>query len=174
MNNCLFSQTQYRWGLAGGVNAARLINSTEDTKPINGFHVGLIGEAKYNNHFGIKLGALSSSKGSIFKEKDNLNQIHEKEFKLTYVDIPILANWYFLKVFSFQIGTQTSFLLNAEYQGDSVKNKLKITDISMVSGIGFDAYVLNAAIRYNYGLLDIGSGIGKNSVLQITLGLWIK
>jgi len=138
------SQSIFRWGIVGGINASKIIADTK-TKSLNGFHVGLIGEIKTPTHYGFEADVLVSSKGTII---EGVNANLEKTnfyYKLNYLDVPIVIKRYFLKVFNVQAGPQFSYLLTAK-----------------------------ASIRYNYGITEIGDMNGRFSILQITLGIWVN
>lgn len=169
----MLAQTEFNWGAVGGVNAAKILTNSA-TKPINGFHAGLITEFKFPIELGIETDVLFSSKGTRV-EVTNINLEKENwEYKLSYIDVPVLAKLYFLKVLNLQVGPQASYLMSADYNGTNVKDNLNAFDFGLVGGVGLDVYVLHTSLRYNYGLTDIDSKDGRNSVLQISLGLWVK
>lgn len=167
------SQSVYRWGIVGGVNASKIIADTK-TKSLNGFHVGLIGEIKTPTHYGFEADVLVSSKGTVI---EGLNANLEKTnfyYKLNYLDVPIVVKRYFLKVFNVHAGPQFSYLLTANFKDEDVKSKLNAFDLALVAGLELDVKVAKASIRYNYGITEIGDMNGRFSVLQITLGIWVN
>lgn len=167
------SQSIFRWGLVGGINASKIVADTK-TKSLNGFHAGLIGEIKTPIHYGFEADVLISSKGTAV---EGLNANLENTifyYKLNYLDCPILVKRYFLKVLNVQAGPQFSYLLTANFKDEDVKSKLNAFDLALVAGLELDAKVAKASIRYNYGITEIGEMNGINSVLQITLGIWIN
>jgi hypothetical protein len=173
LGQTMLAQTEFNWGAVGGVNAAKILTSSK-TKPINGFHAGLITEFKFPKNFGIETDVLFSSKGTRIEVTNIAQQKERWEYKLSYIDVPVLAKLYFLKVFNLQVGPQASYLMSADYNGTNVKDQLNTFDFGVVGGVGLDVWVLHTSLRYNYGLTDIDSKDGKNSVLQISLGLWVK
>lgn len=167
------SQAVYRWGLVGGINASKIVTDTR-TKSLNGYHGGLIGEIKNQTNWGIELDALVSSKGTRVEDLKSNLETTILDYKLTYLDFPVLVKKYFLTVINVQAGPQLSYLVSANYDGTDVKSNLNSLDLALVAGLGIDVKVAKASIRYNYGVTEIGNNSGKNSVLQITLGIWVN
>ena len=166
------SQTIYRWGIVGGINASKIIAETK-TKSLNGYHGGLIAEIKTPLGIGFEANALISSKGTVVESLNSKLEKTNLDYKLTYLDFPIVVKKYFLTVFNVQAGPQFSYLLSANLDGNNTKQNLNSFDLSAVIGLELDAKVAKASIRYNYGITDVGNKVGHNSVLQITLGIWI-
>lgn len=167
------SQSIFRWGIVGGINASKIIADTK-TKSLNGYHGGVIAEIKTPNGIGFEADALLSSKGTVVESLNSNLQKTNSDYKLTYLDFPIVVKKYFLTVFNVQAGPQFSFLLNANLDNKDMKPNLNSFDLAAVAGLELDAKVAKASIRYNYGITNVGNKIGHNSVLQITIGIWVK
>ncbi|MCB0380178.1 MAG: PorT family protein [Flavobacteriales bacterium] len=167
------SQSVFRWGLVGGINASKVVSDTK-TKSLNGYHGGLIAEIKTPTDWGFEVDALMSSKGTRIEGLNSNLETALLDYKLNYLDFPVLVKKYFLSVINVQAGPQFSYLLSANYDGNDVKSNLHSFDLAAVVGLGIDVKVAKASIRYNYGLTEIGKGDGHNSVLQITLGIWVN
>jgi len=166
------AQSVFRWGLVGGINASKVVSDTK-TKSLNGYHGGLIAEIKTPSEWGFEVDALMSSKGTRIEGLNSNLETALLDYKLNYLDFPVLVKKYFLTVFNIQAGPQFSYLLSANYDGEDVKSDLHSFDLALVAGLGIDVKVAKASIRYNYGVTEIGKGDGHNSVLQITLGIWV-
>ena len=163
------AQGTFKFGVAGGINVADL-STDQTTKTLTGFHAGLLSEVKFPVKLGVEAGLLYAVKGAK-TESFNSNFIDNK---LSYIDIPIVVKIYTLKVLSFQLGPQYSYLLSATSDGTDVKDNLNASDISAIAGIGLDVSKFRASIRYNFGLTEISDGGEKNNVIQATVGFWIK
>ena len=163
------AQNVFKFGVAGGLNVSK-IASSNDSKSLIGYHGGLITEIKLPIELGVEADVLLSTKGGAIEvlSQDNL------DYKLMYLDIPVVVKLYMLKVINIQAGPQFSYLLSAKFDGVDVKDNLNASDIAIVGGLGLDVTKIHAAIRYNYGLTNIGAGDGKNNVIQVSLGFWIK
>lgn len=166
------AQGTFKFGIAGGANIAD-ISSKSDSKFLPGFHAGLKSEIKLPVKLGIEIDALYSLKGASYEYSKNA-KTEQADFKMAYIDIPVIAKIYTLKVVSLQLGPQVSYLLSAKYDGVDVKETLNSIDLGAVAGLGLDVSKFNAAIRYNLGLTEISDGSGKNKVIQVSLGFWIK
>ncbi|MGE0561430.1 MAG: porin family protein [Flavobacteriales bacterium] len=167
------SQSIFRWGLVGGINASKIVSDSK-SKSLNGYHGGLIAEIKTPTSIGFEIDALMSSKGTRMEGLNSNLETALLDYKLNYLDFPVLVKKYFLTVINVQAGPQFSYLLSADYDGTDMKSNLNEFDLALVAGLGIDVKVAKASIRYNYGVTEIGKGDGYNSVLQITLGIWVN
>lgn len=172
-NLSMNAQNLFKFGVAGGLNVSK-ITSDKDSKTLNGFHAGLITEVKLPVTFGFETDVLYSTKGGVYDGFNNNLEPTDWDYNLSYVDVPILAKLYILKVINIQAGPQFSYLLSGKFNETNVKDDLKSMDISAVAGIGVDVTKIHVAVRYNYGLTNIGDGDGKNNVIQASVGYWIK
>ena len=105
--------------------------------------------------------------------------------KLTYLNFPILANYYVAPGLAIKAGVQPGFMLGAKQKAklleggtwydfdESGTDGMKKFDLSIPLGLSyeFDDFVIDA--RYNLGLTnvnDLGSAKVKNSVIMLTVG----
>lgn len=167
------AQNVFKFGIAGGLNISKM-NAETSSKSLTGFHGGLITEIKLPIELGVEADVLISTKGGVYEGYDSNFQPKDVDFKLMYVDVPVLAKLYILKVINIQAGPQFSYLLSAKYDGIDVKDNFNSMDIAVVAGLGLDVSKLHGAVRYNYGVTNIGPGDRKNSVIQVSVGYWIK
>ena len=170
------AQNIFKFGLAGGLNVSK-ITSDKDSKTLNGFHGGLISEFKLPIKLGFEADILYSTKGGVYDGFNTNLQPTDWNYIISYIDVPIVAKFYILKVMNIQAGPQFSYLLSGKYDGTDVKDDLKSIDMAIVAGLGLDVSKIHVAIRYNYGLTNISNlsnGDGKNNVIQASLGFWIK
>ena len=122
------------------------------------------------------------------KAKDN-PLMQDFSWTTTYLNIPILANYYIVKGLAIKAGIQPGFLLSskAKYQENkgglwvdfenTSTDNMKKFDLSIPMGLSyeFSNFVIDA--RYNLGLMKIAKdsesftdGDAKNSVIMLTVG----
>ena len=165
--------------MAGG-NLATL---TGDVDGAN-MKLNLVGGAEFvyniSNQFGISAGALFSMQGA---EMDDNSSMKDRKSTLTYLNVPILANYYVASGLAIKAGVQPGFLLgrkdtytdlrkhvDVEYTGTDGMKKL---DFSIPFGLSyeFSDFIIDA--RYNLGLtniFDTSSVNVKNGVIMLTVG----
>lgn len=146
--------------------------------------LGLVGGAEFgykmSDPFAITAGLLVSMQGNAFKDN---NYMKDEKNTLTYLNIPILANYYVAPGLAIKAGVQPGFLLSRKWKGEenidgkwvkfdeSGTDGLKKFDLSIPIGLSYEIsdFVIDA--RYNLGLTKIVEHYdGKNSVIMLTLG----
>jgi len=146
--------------------------------------VGFVGgvEAEYGvaENFGIAFGVLYSMEGAKAKAgKASGNGIGlalvDANYNLSYINIPILAQFYPVKGLAIKAGIQPAFKASAKVSADGEKTKLedvKGFNLSIPVGLSYEyaKFVLDA--RYNIGLTKLvkEADQGRNSTFAITLG----
>ena len=173
------AQQQVKFGPKAGINLASM-SGQDDAEMKIGFHVGAVAEIKFSDTFSIQPELLYSAQGSKSKSSDDVKLNND------YINIPIMAKYYFVEGFSVEAGPQIGFLMKAEASnGDAtvdMKDYYKSIDFGLGIGLAYDlpqGLFVNA--RYNIGLSKIGEDqtIGnitieaddvKNSVIQIGVG----
>lgn len=159
-----------------GVTLSNL-TSTDDSK----MRLGLAGGAEFgyclSDNFAVTAGALVSMQGCNLDD----NRFKDYSTTLSYVNIPVLANYYVIPGLAIKAGIQPGFLISHKTKyTDAVNGKehehtetdgLKKVDVSIPIGLSyeFSNFVIDA--RYNLGLTKIfDDGDAKNSVFMLTLG----
>ena len=146
--------------------------------------LGLVGGAEFgykmSDPFAITAGLLVSMQGNAFKDN---NYMKDEKNTLTYLNVPILANYYVAPGLAIKAGVQPGFLLSRKWKGEenidgkwvkfdeSGTDGLKKFDLSIPIGLSYEIsdFVIDA--RYNLGLTKIVEHYdGKNSVIMLTLG----
>ena len=107
----------------------------------------------------------------------------KNQTKLAYLNIPIVANYYFAKGIAFKAGIQPGFLLSKKKKIDAygsnlsfeteIKEDLESFDFSIPLGISYESDNVVIDGRYNLGVTKInkkGNESYKNSVIQFTIG----
>lgn len=152
--------------------------------------LGFVGGAEFgyqlSDPFAVTAGVLVSMQGAAMKNSEGIKDV---KTTLTYLNIPILANYYIIPGLAIKAGIQPGFLLSAKHKGsfydgakwydmdESGTDGMKKLDLSIPMGLSyeFSDFVIDA--RYNLGLTKIikdDDGVigtdGKNSVIMLTVG----
>ncbi len=163
--------------IKAGVNFAS-INSESDafTSRIS-FHAGFGIESELNDNFYLAPEVLFSSQGAKVKNGSEL------EFRLNYVNLPVMFRYYPDRTFFLEAGPQAGILVSAR-QGsgsgnDSNVSNIKGQDYGFNLGLGLKSKsVIGINARYYFGLRDIndyefGEKL-KNGVFQISLSFYLN
>ena len=171
---------ELHFGIKGGLNFATIGGDDTDGLDMRtSFHLGALMEIKLNEKFSIQPEALYSGQGTSGKE-DGL----DIELKLDYINIPIMAKYYFTESFNIEAGPQFGFMVSSKAESDGVEVDLdefdlfKDFDLSLGVGAGYKFgpnFFVGA--RYNFGLSNIyddsnfdDNSSNQNMVLQISAG----
>ena len=142
--------------------------------------IGLVGGAEFGyqiaDPFALTVGALFSMQGA---KADDTNFIKDASTTLTYLNIPVMANYYIIPGLAIKAGVQPGFLVSQKTKikttlGDvenSDSEGFKKFDFSIPLGLSyeFSDFVIDA--RYNLGLTKVfDNGKCKNSVIMLTIG----
>ena len=174
------------------VKTHSLSKDTESGSLKSEFAIGLEAEYGLAEKFSVAAGVLYSRQGTdlgevrVFGNPDgSVSEGWDKyQISLGYLNIPVVANFYFAKGWAIKAGIQPGFLLSAKRKVDGLgatksedvdlKDTSKSFDLSIPLGI---SYEFNNHIvidgRYNLGVTKInknGEQSCKNGVIQLTLG----
>jgi hypothetical protein len=169
-----------------GLNLATM-TKTDDSKMRVGLAAGVEGEYGVAENFSVTAGVLYSMQGVKFTDSGNIygnNVKMDLTYKLDYINIPILANYYIVKGLAVKAGIQPAFKASAKVEvegsaGGSSASKSGTLDgvkgfcLSIPFGLSYEYsdFVLDA--RYNFSVTDALSVMGetsRNSVFQLTIG----
>lgn len=148
------------------------------------FKLGLVGGAEFgyniSDAFAVTAGALFTMQGAKIDDDESFK---DRSATTTYINVPILANYYIVPGLAIKAGVQPGFLISAKEKGSeningtwidfdvSGTDGYKKVDISIPVGLSyeFSDFVIDA--RYNFGLTKIADlGDSKNSVIMLTIG----
>ena len=149
-------------------------NNTDDTKARVGLVVGPEFEYYLTNKFSIAGALLYSQQGA---EQDKV----DVTYKLDYINVPIVANFYVLKGLALKAGLQPGFNVNAKIDAGkgteqgNFEDAVKKFDLSIPVGLSYEFYNFVLDARYNLGLTKIFDEDkinldSKNLTFQLTLG----
>lgn len=170
--------------MAGGT-LATLTNSDGLAKMKFGFVGGAEFGYQVSNEFALTAGVLASMQGA---KMDGLLLdfgswgtfgINKSTVTMTYLNVPVLANYYVAPGLAIKAGVQPGFLISQKLKvetsagdvEDTSSDGYKKFDLSIPLGLSyeFDDFVIDA--RYNLGLTKVfKEGKSKNSVIMLTVG----
>ena len=152
-----------------GINIANITNNGDYGKARVDFAGGLEGEYQATDIFSLSAGLMYSRQG--YKTKDNVAGLSGKDWKPSYLNVPVLANVYVVPGLAVKLGVQPGFMVDKDDAED-----VNTFDLSIPVGLSYEYnnFVLDG--RYNWGVTKInknsvkGADDTRNSVFQITLG----
>lgn len=171
-------------GIKGGLNLATITGDASDNLSTRlAFHFGFMLESKISERMALQPELLFSSQGAIEKTGNE-----DLQYRLNYINVPILFKFYVSDEFSFDVGPQLGVLVSAKSSfRSSHDNDIKVnfsdTDYGLALGVGYKFInKVNLSARYNFGLKNISNknydflndGTIKNSVFQLSLGYYFN
>ena len=156
-----------------GVNIAN-ITDADDADPRIGLAAGAEFEYGITDNIGLSAGVLYSMQGVKTTIIDD-----DCTWKLDFLNVPILANFYVAKGFAVKLGVQPGFKLSskAKVKGSGgskeveVEDGVKSVDLSIPVGLSYQYQNIVFDARYNWGVTKIVDDVdSKHSVFQITVG----
>jgi len=185
------------FGAKAGINIANLDVTDANIDSRTSLHLGVTAEFEISDTFSIQPELLYSAQGATESdtyEDSFIREVSESEWKLNYIQIPIMAKFYVSEGLSLEAGPQIGFLASAEVDYDSTETSLfdgssvstsstvdakeivKSVDFGLNFGLGYKLDSgLNFALRYNLGLSNIydvseSTVKIKNRVFQLSVG----
>lgn len=162
-----------------GYNNASLNGSNfrefHDNNSINGMHVGIFAEVRFNK-FAIQPEVYYSTEGGKWKVGVNEGAL-EHNFNLEYIQVPLMFKYYLTNGIAIEAGPQAGFLTNSDVKFsdlDPDSSKFNEFDFSVNAGLSINLplnFMISA--RYNAGLtnvIDHPDVDWKNRVLRLSLG----
>lgn len=157
-----------------------------------GFVAGVEGEYQITPMISVAAGLLYSMQGTKWEDLESQTAYYramskDRMVNLSYLNIPIVANFYVLKGFALKAGVQAGFLLDSKGKEtiyDNLENRevetsgdiegIKKFDLSIPLGASYEFNNVVIDARYNLGLTKVCPGednkSSKNSVVQVTVG----
>ena len=131
-------------------------------------------EALYqvNPMIGLSGGLLISLQGC---EMESNSYVKDPSVSTTYLNIPLLANFYVAPNLALKVGLQPAFYLSGKLKydgGSSDLDNAQTVSLDIPFGISYEISDFIIDARYNLGLTKINKGDGsqRNSVFQISVG----
>lgn len=150
------------------------------------FTIGLFSEFMLSDKVGLQPELVLSGQGFKYDDIDlsgggSVPLTVQLKQKFTYVNVPILVNYYVAENFYLQAGPYLGILTNAELNvagtlgifGGENKDAFKGTDFGAAIGAGLKVDKFNIGLRYQVGLSNIAEDNAvdiKNRVVHISFG----
>lgn len=169
----------FSFGPKVGYNNAKLEGKSwdvfHDNNSLDGYHVGLFAEIRFNK-FAIQPEVYYSSEGGQWNTSIN-NVNVEHDFNLNYVHVPLMLKYYLTNGIAIEAGPQAGFLTDSNMKFsdlDPESPKFNEFDFSVNVGLSINLPLnLMISARYNAGLtnvIDEPNVDWKNRVMQLSLG----
>lgn len=163
-----------QFGLKGGVNISNFTGGdfpNIEKSAYVAFHAGGLLRIKFDNLV-LQPELLFSSQGA--KLDDGTT---EADYKVSYVNVPIMLQWQFNGGFYVEAGPQAGFKVSEDIPDSSIDEFAKSTDFSVGVGLGFySKKSLGIGGRYVVGISKVGDFDSanidpdfKNGVVQFSL-----
>ena len=184
-------QKTFTFGPKVGINIADLYaSSAENTRDLNGTKpsliVGAFAEYRALKWLAVSADVLYSRQGSTDKATWTergpgggfVTESEEFSYRLNYLNIPILANFYVTKGLALKAGIQPGFLIGSKLRVRSNdgpwetadlkdENLFRTTAIAIPVGLSYTLdYGLVIDARYNFSLNDIATDTFKEEIAQ--------
>jgi len=180
------AQSSTTFGVKAGLTAAtvKVDDSEGSFKRLLGAVGGVFIGHNLSDNLALQVEGLASQRGT----KTNFGSGAETTYRLTYIDVPVLArfgntttNGTHFHVFT---GPQFSFLMSAKESTDGVsgsidlKDELTSSDIGWTVGAGVEQGSLSLDARYTLGLKNINGSpsdpVTKSRAFAVMVGLRLR
>jgi opacity protein-like surface antigen len=150
---------EVKYGAKAGLNLSNVTGDIEGNSMKVGFQVGGFAEIKITDKFSFQPELMYSAQGTKFEE-EFFGETIEFDMNLGYINVPLMAKYYFTDKFSLEAGPQLGFLLSAkakaEGESEDIKDDFNTLDFGLNIGAGFDVSEnINIGLRYTAGLSNL-------------------
>lgn len=169
------SAQTYQLGVRAGVNISNYTGGDIKSSSMVGFHAGAFINLGLGKNLSIQPEAIVSTQGAKLEQAGN-----EENFKVTYLNIPVMLKYRFDGGFFVEAGPQFGFKLDSNTPDEGLEDFAKSSDVSGVLGLGIHGKSgLGIGARYMAGLTKVGDVVDgenidfdpdyKNSVIQVSI-----
>jgi hypothetical protein len=165
-----------KFGFKGGLNYATVTKGdfNEGADPRTSFYLGFFGEIPLlKNVFSLQPEIIYSRQG--FETNYTfLGRNYKEEYRIDYINLPVLAKIHIGKVFAIEAGPQFGFKINEKIKTEnssSINNDVNSFDTALAAGasFNFDNFLISG--RYTYSFNEVIKNTdAKNSVFQVGIG----
>jgi opacity protein-like surface antigen len=174
------AQEYWNFGVKGGANFSNMTSDGfENNNSRTGFHLGVLAEIRVSDRFSVQPEVLYSTQGT----KDEGANFTD-EYKLDYVQVPIIAKFYVIDGLALEAGPSFNFLANEEYKYESnildIRSDSELASSFELGGALGASYNFNNGFflngRYTQGFTDVFDGDSfdddaiKNNGFQLGVG----
>mgnify|MGYP001817338365 CR=1 FL=1 len=170
------AQKKVSWGVRGGVNIGELKSSSlYHSNTGNGINVGVQADFHFKKKFSFQ-GELNyythNSKAKVgFYGGDGL---YNTEYKLSFIQLPILIKYNFLNWLSFEIGPAFNFLIDGESiiyssYGNIIDTTGVVRDFQISGAIGTTYTFENGifgGLRYHHSIGDVNNKASRQKLVR--------
>jgi len=167
-NSIIFSQEQSSGTIEIipniGYTASSVIGeNSPQTDDRLSYQVGIIGDYYFNGRWSIRTGISKYNMGA---------ESYGSKLNLSYLNIPIAANWHFGKTrkWNLNFGLSSGLLLSGDVDGRDVKNDYRSFQFGLNYGIGYKIRITEN-IRI---LIDHKGVIGLTPILKSNSPIWLN
>ncbi|SMC79984.1 porin family protein [Moheibacter sediminis] len=184
-----FINAQVSWGVKSGLNLSTINDKNIDYDFKTGFYAGGFANIKFAEKLAFQPELLFSMQGAktdtfpIIGLDENGQMITESlveiDYKLYYLNIPLMFKYYVIKKLNFELGPQLGFALEKElavsgepFGESSIDPEINV-DLGVNIGAEYEIYKgLGIGVRYNSGLTKVRKGSDyRNNNSVISFGL---
>lgn len=159
------SNGEAQFGVKGGVNFSNMYTEdVNDNNVLTSFNAGIYATLPITSFIAIQPEVLYSRKGSELTY-DNAFATGTAQFKLNYIEVPILVKANLTKNLNIHAGPYFAYLVDAQIKNESDtfnfednldNDDFNKFDAGISAGIGLDFESIGIGARYNYGLTTVG------------------
>ncbi len=175
------AQTEFSFGVKGGLDMANQTNGGQDARYKFSFYAGGFAEWRFGSLFALSPELYYSRQGFTFKT-DYLGDELRVRQRNNYLNLPILAKFYVTDGLSLDVGPQVGYMLSSKIRGEADGESMTedtMEDMNKVDcsiAMGFTANFAENflfSLRFNLGVTDVlkkDVGNTQNRVLLVGLG----
>jgi len=149
------AQENVIFGAKAGINLSNMSSDNfTETSTRTGFHLGLLAEVPLTNKFSVQPEILYATQGTEAYEIMLGGSPRQADYKLDYIQLPVLAKIYLAESLSIEAGPSFNFLVMEEI-GDSNTDFGSTFEFGGVLGASYKIRGgFFAAARFSYGFTD--------------------
>lgn len=163
-------------GVKGGLNVSTLgVDEANDENARIGFNAGVFGRTDPDRPVGLQVELLYSTRGTHTTYSGFFGLVDQDvDFKLDYLELPVLASFRLGESFELQAGGYAGYLLSANVatsgdlgNGDQDINtdNFKRMDFGVVGGVAFNTNGFQFGLRYLHGLSEVADSDASDLVI---------
>ncbi|MBF01699.1 MAG: hypothetical protein CMP76_00220 [Flavobacterium sp.] len=165
------------FGIKGGLNYSTVTKGdfNEGADPRTSYYIGFFGEVPLiKKVLSLQPEIIYSRQGFENNYTTLLGENYTQEYRIDYINVPVLAKIHIGKVFSVEAGPQFGFKINEKIKSEnsaSINNDVNSFDTALAGGVSFNIDNFLISARYTYSLKEVIKNTdSKNSVFQLGVG----
>ena len=165
------------FGIKGGLNYSTVTKGdfNEGADPRTSYYIGFFGEVPLiKKVLSLQPEIIYSRQGFENNFTTFLGENYTQEYRIDYINLPVLAKIHIGRVFSVEAGPQFGFKINEKIKSEnsaSINNDVNSFDTALAGGVSFNIDDFLISARYTYSLKEVIKNTdSKNSVFQLGIG----